>query len=206
MDNDRLRWIYCATNPDELRERYAEWAAEYDADLEGMAWAAPVAGATRAHSWAGVDARILDAGCGTGLVGAELSRLGVARLVGFDLSDEMIAVARSRGVYDALRQGSLLEPLPFPAGSFDAVVSVGVFTYGHVGPSALRGLTTVVRPGGHVTITFRDDALGPLGYADEIERLEAEGVWKLVERTAPEPLIIEDGIGADMCVWTWRVN
>lgn len=205
MDDDRLTWIYSATNPDELRDRYQVWAGEYDADLEGMQYLAPRIGAERCHHFAGQDASVLDAGCGTGLVGLHLRALGVGRLVGFDLSPAMLEQAAARGVYDELVQGSLLEPISvFPA-PFDAAVSVGVFTYGHVGPVALGGLAAVVRPGGHVSITFRDDAFEPLGYAAEVRRLEADGLWRLVERTEPAPLIVEDGVGAEMRAWTWQV-
>jgi hypothetical protein len=55
-------------------------------------------------------------------------------------------------------------------------------------------------------MTFRDDAVDGLGYRAEAERLEAAGVWSLVERTDPEPLILEGDVGADMRVWTWRVR
>lgn len=205
MDDDRLAWIYSATSPEELRDRYEVWAADYDDDLQGMHWLAPRAGAERCHHFAGPHAHVLDAGCGTGLVGLNLRSLGVGRLEGFDLSSAMLQRSRERGIYDELHQGSLLEPLPFANGAFDAVVSVGVFTYGHVGPSALAGLAAVVRPGGHVSLTFRDDALDALGYAAEVRRLEAVDVWRLVERTEAAPLIVEDGVGADMRVWTWQV-
>ncbi|MDP2293614.1 MAG: class I SAM-dependent methyltransferase [Actinomycetota bacterium] len=210
MDDDRLQWIYSATSPTELRERYEVWAAEYDSDLDGMQWLAPLAGAQRCHHFAGPDAAVLDAGCGTGLVGTHLRAASVGSLVGFDLSPAMLQQAATRrwscgGVYDHLVLGSLLEPLPFAAASFDAVVSVGVFTIGHVGPVALRGLTAVVRPGGHVSVTFRDDSVGPLGYEAEAERLQLEGVWRLVERTEAAPLITEGGVGAPMRVWTWQV-
>ncbi len=206
MDEDRLRWISAATTLDELRERYEQWASTYDDDLGGMEWHAPAACAARCHRWAGSDAVVLDAGCGTGLVGVELHRLGIGRLIGFDLSDAMLGAASARAVYNELHQGSLLEPLPFEPSSFDAVVSVGVFTHGHVGPEALRGLAGVVRPGGHVSITFRDDVLDPLGCGAEIARLEADGLWSLIERTEPSPLIVEGGRGVDMRVWTWRIS
>jgi len=205
MDDDRLAWIYSATNPDELRERYDVWAETYDVDLDGMAWLAPRAGADRCHAWAGPDARILDAGCGTGQVGAALHDLGRFDVTGFDLSPAMLAQSAARGVYRELVQGSLLEPLPFADGAFDGAVSVGVFTYGHVGPEALELLTRVVRPGGHISISFRDDAVGPLGYEAEVDRLERNGGWRLVERTEAAPLIEEGGVGADMRVWTWEV-
>jgi predicted TPR repeat methyltransferase len=206
MDDDRLRWIYSATNDEELRERYQIWATEYDDDLASMGWRAPRAAAARVVHHAGAGARVLDAGCGTGLVGIALHELGVRRLVGFDLSPAMLDRARARGVYDDVVEGSLLEPLPFERGAFGAVVSVGVFTHGHVGPTGLSGLAKVVRPGGFLTMTFRDDTIDALGHGAELRRLEAEGVLTLVERTEPEPLILEDGVGADMRVWTWVVS
>jgi predicted TPR repeat methyltransferase len=205
MSDERLAWIYSATSPEELQERYDWWASEYDADLAGLHYVAPRAGAERCHHWAGDDARVLDAGCGTGLVGEHLRLLGVAHLTGFDLSQAMLDQAAERGVYDVLRQGSLLEPLPFPMHSFDAVVSVGVFTFGHVGPEALSLLPDMVRAGGHVVMTFRDDVMNEMGFAVEAERLERDGVWRMVECTAPAPLIVEDGVGAPMRVWTWQV-
>ena len=205
MDEDRLRWIYSATNDVELRERYQQWATEYDDDLAGMGWLAPWACAARAVHHAGADARVLDAGCGTGLVGVALHELGVRRLVGFDLSPAMLDLARDRGIYETVVEGSLLEPLPFERDAFDAVVSVGVFTHGHVGPQGLAGLPKVVRRGGFLTMTFRDDTIDALGHGPELRRLEAEGVLALAERTEPEPLILEGGVGADMRVWTWRV-
>jgi predicted TPR repeat methyltransferase len=203
---ERLHWIYAATSPDELQQRYDEWAADYDSDLDGMAWAAPQAGADRCAAFAGTDGEVLDAGCGTGLVGVSLHRLGVRRIVGFDLSVAMLARASATGAYAELLQGSLLQPLPFADDRFAGAVSVGVFTHGHVGPAAFADLARVVAPGGHVSMTFRDDAVGPLGYQAEAARLEAIGVWTLVERTEPAPLILEGDVGADMRVWTWRVS
>jgi len=205
MEENRLRWIYSATSPTELRERYDRWAAEYDADLGAMAWVAPQACAERCIHFAGAGAAVLDAGCGTGLVGLALRAEGVGRLVGFDLSAAMLDVARGRNMYDELVLGSLLEPLPFAPGSFDAAVAVGVFTIGHVGPEALRSLAVVVRPGGHVSLAFRDDVIDEFGYAAEVARLEQDGMWTLVECTEPAPLILEGGVGAAMRVWTWRV-
>lgn len=205
MDDDRLTWIYSATSPEELAERYQQWAAEYDSDLDGMQWLAPRACAERCLHFAGHGAAVLDAGCGTGLVGLHLHELGVGRLVGLDLSSAMLEQAAQRAVYDELHHGSLLDPLPYVRASFDAVVSVGVFTFGHVGPQGLAGLADVVRPGGHVTMTFRDDVVEELGYGAEARRLETIGAWRAIECTLPAPLIVEDGVGADMRVWTWQV-
>lgn len=55
-------------------------------------------------------------------------------------------------------------------------------------------------------MTFRDDTIDALGHGAELRRLEADGILTLTERTEPEPLILEDGVGADMRVWTWVVS
>jgi predicted TPR repeat methyltransferase len=205
MSDERLRAIYAATDTAELQQRYDAWATEYDADLESLSYRAPKAGAEQCHRVAGPQATVLDAGCGTGLVGARLAELGVGHLVGFDLSAEMLRCAGERGVYAELVQGSLLAPLPFHAQRFDAVVSVGTFTFGHVGPEALPHLPAVVRPDGFVVMTFRDDVMSEMGFDLAAQRLERDGIWRLEDRSDPAPLIVEDGVGADMRVWTWRV-
>ena len=98
-----------AKNPDDLAAAYADWAGNYDADLVGeMGYQAPHAAVELLHaSLASPGALILDAGCGTGLVGEELSRLGYKRLVGLDYSSDMLQHARTKNVYDKLLE---LEP------------------------------------------------------------------------------------------------
>ena len=59
--------------------------------------------------------------------------------------------------------------------------------------------------GGHVSFTFRDDAVDRLGYRAEQQRLIDAGVWELVDLTEPMALIHEDGEDIMLRVWTWRV-
>jgi hypothetical protein len=44
-----------------------------------------------------------------------------------------------------------------------------------------------------------------MGFDLAVDRMERDGVWRLEDRSDPAPLIVEDGVGADMRVWTWRV-
>ncbi|MEY2415638.1 MAG: hypothetical protein QOH53_972 [Ilumatobacteraceae bacterium] len=203
--DSRLQWIYASRGTDQLRERYDVWAADYDSDLDDLRWEAPRVAADRCHHFAKPDAEILDAGSGTGLVGVALAQLGHRRIVGFDLSEGMLQRSAARGVYSELHQGSLLERLPFEDGRFGSVVSVGVFTLGHVQGSAFAELARVTTPSGHVSITFRDDAFDDLGYRTEQQRLIDSGTWKLVEQTDPMALIHEDGEDIMLRVWTWGV-
>ncbi len=201
----RLQWIYASQGTDELRERYDVWAADYDSDLDDLRWRAPQAGAERCSHFAAPGMEILDAGCGTGLVGMALAALGHDRIVGFDLSPGMLEQSAARGVYAELHQGSLLERLPFDDGRFGSVVAVGVFTLGHVDGSAFAELARVTALGGHVSIAFRDDVMDQLGCRSEQQRLIDTGTWELVEVTEGSALIYEDG-DIVMRVWTWRVH
>ena len=203
--DSRLQWIYASRGDAQLRERYNAWAADYDSDLSEMRWKAPQAGADRCHHFAMPGAEILDAGCGTGLVGVALAEKGHERIVGFDLSEGMLQRSAERGVYSELHQGSLLEHLPFDEGRFGSSVSVGVFTLGHVAGSAFAELARVTAPGGHVSITFRADAVDSLGYRTEQQRLIDAGTWELVEQTEPMALIHEDGEDIMLQIWTWSV-
>jgi SAM-dependent methyltransferase len=204
--DSRLQWIYASQGTDQLRERYDVWAADYDSDLGDLSWTAPQAGAERCHHLAAPGAEILDAGCGTGLVGVSLAQLGHSEVVGFDLSAGMLQRSADRGVYADLVQGSLLERLPFADGRFGSVVSVGVFTHGHVDGSAFAELARVTRSGGHVSITFRDDVMDDLGYRAAQQRLVDAGVWELVDLTEPLPLLHEDGDDILLRAWTWLIT
>jgi predicted TPR repeat methyltransferase len=73
-------------------------------------------------------ARILDAGCGTGLCGP-LLRSMTDRLEGVDISDGMLAHARRRGVYDDLRCADLIEFLDSCETPYDAIVAADVVNY-----------------------------------------------------------------------------
>ena len=203
--DSRLQWIYASRGIDQLRERYDVWAADYDSDLGELRWSAPQAAAAACARFASPDAEVLDAGCGTGLVGLSLAAMGFTRIVGFDLSPGMLQRSAERGVYSELHEGSLLERLPFGDERFGSVVSVGVFTYGHVDGSAFAELARVTTSGGHVTITFRDDTVDQLGYSAEQQRLIESGAWQLVERTEPMALLHEDGEDIMLRAWTWRV-
>jgi S-adenosylmethionine-diacylgycerolhomoserine-N-methlytransferase len=99
---------------------------------------------------------VLDIGCGLGggLLHAARAFPG-ARLAGLDQSRAAIRAARRRlaraGVAAELRVGRG-DALPFPAGSFDLVVSIGTVTY--VGyPDFVRGAAPMVAPGGALSLT-----------------------------------------------------
>ena len=190
-----------AKNPDELAAAYADWAGKYDADLVGeMGYQAPFAAADLLHFNLGAPgARILDAGCGTGLVGEELFRLGYRNLVGLDYSADMLEQARSKNIYQELLQGDLMKPLAIESDKFDATICVGTFTLGHVGPGAIAELVRVTKVGGLICMTVRDEAWEKDDYEASIRALQANQLITLIE-DRHVPYIEEEGSSCHVCV------
>ena len=80
--------------PDALAAYYDNWAGSYDADLPRMGYEAPKRAASiMVEQGVPFDAPILDAGCGTGLTGLELSKAGYRDITGIDLSLESLQAA-----------------------------------------------------------------------------------------------------------------
>lgn len=106
------------------------------------------------------DARVLDVGCGTGLLTAEVARrLGSGEAVGIDASRQMVAIATRKRASGTCRfELALAEELPFGDASFDGAVSELFF---HHVPLDLKRrsaaeIARVLRPGGRVAIADID--------------------------------------------------
>ena len=95
--------------------------------------------------------RLLDAGCGAGLL-ALLASLRGASVTALDASAGLLAIARERLPGAEVREGDL-EALPFADSSFDAVTAVNSVFYAAHMSAAMRELARVVRPGGRVVVT-----------------------------------------------------
>ena len=190
-DNDFLNRVYAASTATESRDLYDQWAKQYDKDLEGLDYAFPQLAAQALFDAVGVqpgddkgkrlDAlSILDAGCGTGLVGIQLAKFGFGGIVGLDISPGMLEIARKTGAYGALEEADLSKPIEKSDGSVDAVICVGTLTRGHLGPKpVLEEFARVVKKGGVVVATVLDDIWESGGFKAEVERLRSVGMIQI---------------------------
>jgi SAM-dependent methyltransferase len=164
---------YRIDGPAEARQMYGAWAATYDESF-GAAWGyiAPreIAGLLRGAVDPG--AEILDIGAGTGLVAEHLRGLTVDAL---DITPEMLEAARPKGLYRRLLLGDLTKALDIPDASYDAVVSSGTFTHGHVGPECLPELLRITRPGAVFACGTIAPVLDGAGFGSALARLVAHG-------------------------------
>jgi predicted TPR repeat methyltransferase len=198
--NPILRRIYSMEGgADECREIYESWAEAYETDtLESMGYVGPAISAEILAPLLPKNAVVFDAGCGTGLAGSELARRTEAVIDGVDISREMLAKAAQKGVYRALEEADLTQPLAIDANSYDAVICVGVFTNGHVGPKTLDEMARVAKPGAPLVFTVHQDVWAH-GYAERLERLAADGRVR-VHRIIDAPYHQKEGYRCRLCV------
>lgn len=98
--------------------------------------------------------RILDVGCGDGLLAVELSRRG-ADMTGVDASEAMIAAAKARAGAENLPvrfEPARADALPFPDETFDVVSAVTVLCFVDDADRAIREMVRVLRPGGRLML------------------------------------------------------
>ena len=204
---DRVQWVYASENNRELEERYDEWANEYDNNIEGdFGYVMPRMAAETFARFVSKDAKVLDAGAGTGLVGVELNRLGYSDIEAMDMSRGMLEEARAKKVYCGFHKMTMGETLGFETGSYDAVIGVGVLTLGHAPAHSLDELVRVTKQSGVVAFTLRPDVYEQNGFRERQEQLVSEGKWELVEVTDKFLGMPKGEPDVYFQVWTYRVK
>jgi predicted TPR repeat methyltransferase len=176
---------------EEIVALYEDWASSgtYDRDVEDWGYEAPERCAQMvATVLARCPGSVLDAGCGTGLVGVALTGIGVSGIVGGDVSPSSTSLAQARGVYDDLIQLDLNGPLELESDSVAVTVSVGVFTYVVDLDATLRELLRIVVPGGAVIFTQRTDLWDDRECDSMLTRLVDDGLCA-AEISDPQPYL-----------------
>lgn len=202
---EAIAWLEAAetgaTLPERTDEAYVaalfdQYAASFDKKLrETLSYCAPerVLDVVRAALGERRELDVLELGCGTGLAGVLLRPLS-RRLEGIDLSAGMLARARERSVYDALREGEITRVLAESQTRHGLIVAVDVLVYFGALEELFTRVAARLEPGGIFAFTVEKGEepgyrLQPngryvhaLGYLRECAR--AAGLTPVVEREA----------------------
>ncbi len=157
---------------------YRKWAADYDhqmLDELGYTSATKIAQQLSQHL-PDTQSTVFDIGCGTGLTCVFLAEKGYTNLDGIDLSADMVRVAGERGIYRELLVGDVNQTLERDDKSYDAVISSGTFTHGHVGPEPLDEIFRILKPGGILACTIHQDLWKSMGFEEKFDTLVGEGI------------------------------
>lgn len=135
--------------------------------------------------------RVLDAGCGSGPLLADLTEQG-ARVAGFDASPAMIRLARERlGDEADLTVADLTRPLPYGDAVFDDAVAMLVLHYLEDWSRPLAELRRVLSPGGRLVVVVNHPVIPPVMYPE-------------LDYFATVPNVEEydfDGVSATLTIW-----
>jgi SAM-dependent methyltransferase len=133
--------------------------------------------------------RVLDVGCGDGILSAQLLQAGVRHVIALDADANVLERARARHAGAAIewRWGNIFDLHPTPSCSFDAVFSVA--TLHHMDAAAgLARFAELVRPGGVVGViglaanNWWDLPYASVGHCVRVAVGIARGYW---EHSAP---------------------
>lgn len=169
---DEVRRTSCVKTP----EFFDAWAETYDEEVAESGYAAPRRCARAlAAAKAGRDQPVLDLGCGTGLSGVALRAEGFSVIDGWDPSTEMLRRAEKRDVYRVLRQIEADEPLTLAAGSYAAVVAVGVLSPGFAPPQVIDQVFGILPSGGYFCFSLNDHAMSDRAYEGRVKEITDAG-------------------------------
>lgn len=159
---------YSLKTPQDNKNLYAKWAATYESDFvanQGYQHPKVIAELFDAHL---PDLNtVVDIGTGTGLVGQYLSKLRPGLIIdGIDISPEMLAQASKKKIYRNLYERDLTKSVENVAAPYDALITIGTFTHGHLGPETLLNLFPLIKEDGFFVIAVNEKFFHQQGFLE----------------------------------------
>ena len=193
--------IYKLTTNEEILKYYQDWTKnnKYNQDMIDLNYVAPKETVSILKKYA-LDnkCKILDAGCGTGLVGIELKKYGYSNIYGVDFSQDMLDLV-PQGIYKKIEKVDLNKPLKFQDNMFDVVMCVGTFTYGHVKSQALDKLIRIIKNRGLICFTINEGIYEEYGFDNKIKELSNNKSWNVKEFFKSNYIVNKD-VNAWLCL------
>ena len=200
-DVDNKLDIYKLTTSEELLKYYQDWTKKnkYNQDMVNWKYTAPQETVSVLKKYVfNKNCKILDAGCGTGLVGIELKKCGYSNIDGVDFSQNMLDLI-PQGIYKKIEKVDLNKLLKFKDNMYDVVMCVGTFTYGHVKPQALDELIRITKNKGVICFTINEGIYEDYGFDNKIKELTNNKLWNVKEFSKSDYIVNKD-VNAWLCL------
>ena len=175
--------IYKLKETNEVMKYYDEWGEnnKYDQDMEDWNYTGPKETSSVFIKYeTNKDVKIYDAGCGTGLVGVELKKYGFTNFYGADLSQKLLDLV-PQNLYKKLEKVDLNKSIKENDNTYDTIMCVGTFTYGHVKPPALDEFIRITKNNGLICFTINEGIHEEYGFDKKIQELNSSNKWHQIE-------------------------
>ena len=175
--------IYKLKTTNEVMKYYDKWGIKnkYDQDMVDWNYTGPKKTVNVFKKYANnKNIKILDAGCGTGLVGVELKKYNYLNIVGADLSKKLLDLV-PKGYYKKLEQIDLNKHINVDDNTYGGILCVGTFTFGHVKPHALDEFIRISKNKSLICFTINEGIYEEYGFDKKIEELSNKGSWIMKE-------------------------
>ena len=193
--------IYKLTSKEEVLKYYKKWTKnnQYNKDMVVWDYMAPLNAVNLLNKYSNnKNMNILDAGCGSGLVGEELKKIGYTNITGIDFSQNMLDLIKKE-IYQHLELIDLNEKLKYPDNQFDAITCVGTFTYGHVKAKTLDEFIRVTKQKGLICFTINEGIYVEYEFDKKIKELKKNNLWEILEFDKSSYIVNKD-VEAWLCI------
>ena len=193
--------IYKLKTSEELLKYYQDWTDnnQYNKDMVDWNYIAPKETVSILKKYVfNKNSKILDAGCGTGLVGIELKKYGYSNIEGVDFSQNMLNLV-PQSIYKKIEKINLNKALKFKDNIYDVIMCVGTFTYGHVKPQALDELIRITKNKGFICFTINEGIYEEYGFDNKIKELSNNKSWDVKEFFKSDYITTKD-VDAWLCL------
>ena len=193
--------IYKLKTSEELLKYYQDWTDnnQYNKDMVDWNYIAPKETVSILKKYVfNKNSKILDAGCGTGLVGIELKKYGYSNIEGVDFSQNMLDLV-PQSIYKKIEKINLNKALKFKDNIYDVIMCVGAFTYGHVKPQALDELIRITKNKGFICFTINEGIYEEYGFDNKIKELSNNKSWDVKEFFKSDYITTKD-VDAWLCL------
>jgi ubiquinone/menaquinone biosynthesis C-methylase UbiE len=187
----------------------ADWHEQF---VRQAQWTQPTRDHLYRRAQLGQAERVLDVGCGTGAITAELARRTRGQVIGIDIDPAMVAFARQCDSGARYEQGDALD-LPYPDEHFDIVTCHFLLLWLSDPLLGVREMARVTERGGSILVCAEPDYGGRLDWPPlpvrewQIDGLRRQGADPVIGR-ALRHLLVEAGLEPDVGVMAsvWDVE